>query len=153
MSKDKELPTQKYLTECFYYNSQTNQIIWKRRPLNHFKNETTMQVFIHNHAGKVAGSKTGQVNIDGVSYAKKRIISKLLNDTDHPKWQNAYECKSRGVHIEKGKRINIYKAQITFKGKHYYIGRFATEQEAYEAFCKKEKELLHQLNESLGETD
>lgn len=140
----KELPTQKYLTECFEYDSETNQLTWKNRPLSHFKNEATMTLFIHNHAGKVAGNKIGQVNLDRVSYAKKRIISKLLNDTDHPKWRDDYECKSRGVHIERtGRNNNIYKAQITFKGKHYYIGRFATEQEAYAAFCEKEKELLN----------
>ncbi len=25
----------------------------------------------------------------------KRIISKLLNDTEHPRWHDDYECKSR----------------------------------------------------------
>lgn len=150
---EKQLPTQKYLTECFDYNPQTSVLVWKERPASHFKNETTMKLFSHNYVGKVAGSKTGQVNIDCVSYAKKRIISKLLNDSDHPKWHDDYGCKSRGVHIEKEKRQNIYKAQITFKGKHYYIGRFATEQEAYAAFCKKEKELLNQQIGRLGDID
>lgn len=102
-----ELPTQKYLIECFDYDSQTNQLIWKYRPLSHFKNEVMMKLFTCNYVGKIAGSKTGQVNIGGVSYAKKRIISKLLNDTDHPRWCNDYECTSRGVHIEKTARNNI----------------------------------------------
>lgn len=141
----KELPTQQYLTECFDYDSETNQITWKERPSSHFKDEIAMKFFTANHSGKVAGSKTGQVNINSISYAKKRIISKLLNDTDLPRWNGEHECKSRGVHIERsGDRKNIYKAQITFKGKQYYIGRFATEKEAYAAFCRREKELLNQ---------
>jgi hypothetical protein len=30
------LPTQKYLQECFDYNEEVGQLLWKHRPLHHF---------------------------------------------------------------------------------------------------------------------
>lgn len=140
----KELPTQEYLNECFDYNAETEEITWKKRPKSHFATTDITNLFNYKYCGRIAGNKIGQVSICGVSYSVKRIISQLLHDTDHPKWRDDYECKSRGVHIERTGRNNIYKAQITFKGKHYYIGRFATEEEAAAAFCQREKELLSQ---------
>ena len=36
MSKPKELPSQKYLLECFDYDQDTGELTWKKRPRHHF---------------------------------------------------------------------------------------------------------------------
>jgi hypothetical protein len=139
----KELPTQEYLQECFDYNSETNQITWKKRPKSHFATTDITNLFNYKYCGRTAGNKIGQVSIGGVSYAVNRIISQLLNNADLPRWTEE-RCKLRGVSIDKNRPNNPYRAQITFKGKRYSIGRYATEQEAHAAFCQREKELLSQ---------
>lgn len=51
-----ELPTQAYLKECFDYDADLGALIWKKRPLKHFKSEGGQKQFNTKFAGSIAGS-------------------------------------------------------------------------------------------------
>lgn len=44
-----------YLQECFIYDKTTGNLIWKERPLSHFKNKQGMNWFNRRFADKIAG--------------------------------------------------------------------------------------------------
>lgn len=46
-----------FLSECFYYEPETGAILWKSRPLSHFKNAAGRNVFNAQFAGMEAGNK------------------------------------------------------------------------------------------------
>jgi hypothetical protein len=83
------LPTWEYLNECFEYNADTGKLIWKTRPLHHFKNEHGWKVWNIKFAGKHAGglNKSGQylyTKMDFNRYSNHRIIWKLLKNEEPP---------------------------------------------------------------------
>lgn len=51
-----ELPTQAYLKECFDYDAELGALIWKNRPVKHFKSVGGQKIFNTKHAGSIAGS-------------------------------------------------------------------------------------------------
>jgi hypothetical protein len=59
-----------------------------------------------------------------------------MNKDKDPRNTSGYKGVSK--HKETGK----WDARITAKGKQYYLGLFHTKEEAYNAYCKKEKELF-----------
>jgi hypothetical protein len=65
--------TQKYLQECFIYNSKTGDLVWKERPIGHFKNKKGMNIFNGRSAGNVAGT---EIKIRKLKYRKIWIMSK-----------------------------------------------------------------------------
>lgn len=71
--KESEL-TQELLHECFEYNPE-GFLIWKERPLKHFKNEGNQKRFNTPWAGKVAGyyNKRTDSKRDDFGYYKVRI--------------------------------------------------------------------------------
>lgn len=105
------------------------------------------------------------VGIDKQMYVASRIIWKLMtgNDPeniDHKncnsldnRFENLRECtvSQNGANVPghrkptfaglKGvtQNRNKFKADITVRGKHYYLGAFDTAQEAHEAYCKAAK--------------
>ncbi len=48
--------TDKYLNECFSYDPESGVLSWIDRPLSHFKNSHSRQVFITRCSGKRVGS-------------------------------------------------------------------------------------------------
>jgi len=57
MAKVKELPSQEYLKECFDYDVETGNLIWRKdRPISHFKDEHDKCIFNSKYASKFAGS-------------------------------------------------------------------------------------------------
>lgn len=81
-----ELPTQAYLQECFSYNQETGELVWKIRPIHHFKNSHGMNYFNARFSGKIAGSKTIKgylrVDINQIGFTVHRVIWKLVTGND-----------------------------------------------------------------------
>lgn len=77
--------TVEYMHECFDLDADAGQIVWKVRPLHHFRSEHGWRTTNGRSAGRVAGSRVcsekgyRQVEIDGVSYKVHRIIFALAN--------------------------------------------------------------------------
>lgn len=88
MKTRKPLPTVEYLKECFEYR-EDGSLVWKHRPLNHFKSNAVGLAFNTTWAGKVAGSKSTKNNkergsgywtviIMGKTYLIHRLIYKIF---------------------------------------------------------------------------
>ncbi|UYL05404.1 hypothetical protein DIDNDMLP_00419 [Klebsiella phage KP13-7] len=69
-------PTQKYLKECFDYDSSTGNLIWKNRPLSHFENECAQNITNSMMCGKVAGSKDKHPKSDTLYYVIIKVNNK-----------------------------------------------------------------------------
>lgn len=86
MKERKSLPSQEYLKQCFDYNENTGDLIWKHRPFSHFKNIVGYKNFNNQNVGKIAGSVTTTpegnhyrvVKIKGIFYFAHRIVFKIL---------------------------------------------------------------------------
>lgn len=66
-----------YLNECFDCDFNTGKLIWKNRPIHHFKNIKGQSIFNGRFAGKQAGTVNGEyfsVVIDRKSYLVHRIV-------------------------------------------------------------------------------
>lgn len=90
--RNKELPDVDFLRECFTYDD--GKLIWKVRPIHHFKNIKSMNRVNKLHAGKEAGGilKDGykRLCISQNDYKLHRVIWKMLKgylsrdiDVDH----------------------------------------------------------------------
>lgn len=86
--KAKVYPDQEFLNERFYYNEETGDLIWKKRPASHFSRRGVMASWNGKNAGNIAGSllrnkKTGkkylQTGINGKLYLNHRLIYIILN--------------------------------------------------------------------------
>ncbi|MBH9642358.1 HNH endonuclease signature motif containing protein [Burkholderia vietnamiensis] len=49
-------PHYQFLHECFEYQPETGRLIWRHRPLSHFKSESARKAFNSRRAGKPAGT-------------------------------------------------------------------------------------------------
>lgn len=78
----KELPPQKYLQECFDYSLSTGHLAWKTRPIEHFKDVRSFNIWNTRFAGTVVGARHQrghlQVGLDKKLYKQHRIIWKLI---------------------------------------------------------------------------
>ena len=101
----KDYPSQAYLEECFTYNKETGELIWRKRPLKHFKNEAIMKRANGRNAGKNAGciwkSKYGYkclaTNIFDSNYQIHRLIWNLVygENPNHIDHINGNGCDNR----------------------------------------------------------
>ena len=89
MRKPKPLPSAEYLRECFDYNSETGDLVWKERPREHFKTEPSWRGFNARYAEKGAGHlrKAGYrpVHINDGLYLAHRIVTKWMTGEEPPK--------------------------------------------------------------------
>jgi hypothetical protein len=53
------LPHLDFLRECFEYEADSGHLIWKHRPVEHFKTERGQKIFNSRRAGKRAGTRQG----------------------------------------------------------------------------------------------
>ena len=79
------MPSQEYLKKCFKYNKKTGLLIWKKRPLSHFKNQHITDATNTRYTGKEAGSvfetkgeKRIMVWCGGKRFYAHRLIWKLV---------------------------------------------------------------------------
>lgn len=81
----KNLPSVEYLRECFEYNPESGELIWKKRPRWHFKDIRACNSWNNKNSGKAAASlginKNGKkylsVGVSGKIYRAHRVIFKL----------------------------------------------------------------------------
>jgi hypothetical protein len=82
----KELPTQRYLVECFDYEADTGRLYWRDRPIHHFKKEYAARAMNKKYAGKeialFINKGHAYVGVGNKTYAVHRIIWKLVYGTD-----------------------------------------------------------------------
>lgn len=81
-----KLPTQEFLLECFIYNKVTGSLVWKVRPLHHFKNAHGMNTFNSKYSGKKITSQVNGryfvVRLAGRHYLSHRVIWKMMTGLD-----------------------------------------------------------------------
>ncbi|MDC0637263.1 HNH endonuclease [Flavobacteriaceae bacterium] len=81
MTKTKELPSVAYLKECFDYNPESGELVWRVRPLHHFQDERTAVLWNAKHDGKPVVCKSShgytRVGVNGVRYYAHRIAWKM----------------------------------------------------------------------------
>jgi hypothetical protein len=82
-------PGAEYLHECMEYNPETGDLIWKRRPREHFRTEKGYKVFNSRNAGKPAGlappNQQRWIGMDRVMY-KADVLIFLLMGKEPPLW-------------------------------------------------------------------
>ena len=62
---------QKYLRECFEYLPETGQLVWKERPLSHFKSEREWKLVNKRQKGKIAGTNSQERRYQSVKIGSK----------------------------------------------------------------------------------
>lgn len=85
MAKPIKLPTKEFLDECFLYDQDTGVIVWRARPLHHFKNDRYMRAVNNRMAGSIATCVTNNyriVSLGGHHYRINRIIWKIMTGND-----------------------------------------------------------------------
>jgi hypothetical protein len=169
MAKIADLPSQEYLKECFEYDEETGELIWKERPLSHFSCEASMKCTNTMKVGSVAGvSSSGysKIKIAGDSYQVHTLVWKYhtglnpvgqidhingdsldnkfknLRDVTRSENQHNRRIPSNNKSGYKGVRKTKYgtfHAFYNIKGHDVNLGSFATKEEAIAA--RKEAEL------------
>ncbi|MNK14399.1 AP2 domain protein [compost metagenome] len=116
----KRLPSQKYLKECFDYDSKTGNLYWKERPIEHFKTERAWKIWNKQFPSKLAlnyihknGYKTGAISGEMV-YAHRVIYKLITGDEpdiiDHEgrdKTDNRIENLISGTFSKNSKNLNM----------------------------------------------
>ena len=124
----KEIPPKPFLEECFNYNSETGHLLWKERPLSHFKDKSSQSTFnkirANNTAGNEAVGPSGKryikVMVSKENYVAHRICARMAgfdfsesDEIDHIDGDglNNKEENLRVVsNIENGKNRRLYSA-------------------------------------------
>lgn len=79
------IPTQQYLFETFALDEENN-LIWRKRPLHHFKNALAWESFNNSFEDLMASAKHNElgnvVYLNGVFFKLDRILHKLINGFD-----------------------------------------------------------------------
>ena len=85
----KEHINKEYLQECFSYDKATGDLIWKKRPLTHFKNKSGMNWFNRRFVDKIAGfahighksnTKYRAIKINGFNFKLHQVVWIYHND-------------------------------------------------------------------------
>jgi hypothetical protein len=167
-----ELPTREYLKEAVDYNEELGILIWKIRPLHHFKNSHGMNSWNARYPGKAICTKSKKgylsLELDFIRYPAHRVIWKWYhgeepNIIDHIngiKDDNRIEnlrnvtCSENNINLNKLFKNNTstyngvslkngkYVAKIGFDNAIINIGSYDTLEEAALARELKEIELF-----------
>lgn len=65
-----------YLLECLRYNHKTGELIWRKRPRHHFKNNQAFGAWNTKFSGMVAGNEQHgyiKIKLDGKTYSAHRL--------------------------------------------------------------------------------
>ena len=149
-----------YLNECLEYSCDTGELIWRERPLAHFKNLRAWATWNHRYSRKLAGCVKGGrrvVSIDGVARKASRLIwimvtGEVPSQVDHKDGDtlnnrlanlratdHAGNQKNRKVNTNSAtgvpgvyvdRRTGRYRAQIGSDGSRVSLGSYGTLDEA-----------------------
>ena len=107
-----ERPTPEYLREALSYDPETGLLVWKKRPLAHFKKANVGQAWNQRYAGKPAftrpdkdGYLTGCIN--DWPYQAHRVIFAMI----HGRW--AIEVDNRDTDRSNNRQDNLREATTT----------------------------------------
>lgn len=129
----KELPTQQYLIECFNYDPEIGDLIWKERPRHHFDNDTNRwKNFNSQFVGKVAGSKNSprhiHIRLNGIGCKAHRIIWKMIHGVDPTYVIDHIDGNSKNNKLSNLRDIpqdmNMKNRKISKRNKSGYLGVF-----------------------------
>jgi hypothetical protein len=163
------LPDQAYLRECFDYDPLTGDLLWKRRPRDHFPSDKECNrwnsLMAGKHAGCVYADGYRRAEVNGIramvcQIARKMLIGDEPLKIDHEnrnrsddRWSNlraATESQNRGNSAIMNRNSTGFKgvvpyrgrfqAQICVAGEKSYLGTFGTPEEAHAAYCTAAKE-------------
>lgn len=101
----KAILPQSKLKELFDYDSETGVLIWRNRPISHFKSRQAFGAWNTKHAGKTAGSLNHkgylQVGINGNRLQAHRIIYKWLHNEEPEQIDHINHIRddNRGVNL------------------------------------------------------
>ena len=129
-----DLPDTEYLMECFIYDPNSGDLIWKYRPVEHFKNQRGYKCFNSNFANKKAGTENHGyliIKLDGTLYRAHRIVYALVHgdcpnnfEIDHingDKLNNKISNLRLASRNQNMKNIKIYKNNTSgFIGVRWY---------------------------------
>lgn len=164
-----ELPSQKYLAECFSYCLETGELRWKKRPAGHFGSSHSAKTRNVNRIGKIAGRDNGsgylKVGIDGKRFRVHRLIWKLVHGTEpriidhinHNRSDNRIENLRDVSHAENmqnraptdhddgvclwfDKRVKLWKVRSTISGITRIIARSDSYEKAAQVAANAEKD-------------
>lgn len=153
-----------FLRECFRYDPDSGDLVWRHRPRSHFTSERGYRQTNGKYAGKVAGTTsptTGYiiVNFRGQLYPAHRIIFAMANGgwpehVDHVdgcrtnnRISNLRSCTRGENQCNRGKQSNNttgfkgvsrkrggWVATICKDGKSHWLGSFSTPEQAHAAY-------------------
>lgn len=116
----KKMPSREYLNECFILTEDGN-LIWKKRPINHFKTKHRHSGFNKTYAGSLAGCDMGNgyksVSVDGKRYKIHRVIFHMvIGDADQHTHIDHINGNTLDNRIENLRASNASDNAINFKG-------------------------------------
>lgn len=157
--------TQAYLKECFDYDPETGNLIWKERPRSHFKNTAAFKAF-QEFVGCIAGSMNKyrgyrRLNLVGREWYLHRLVwfwhhgrapvqevdhidrdrknNRIENLRECSKSQNRLAGRSRHTTGSRGvqrRKSGRWQARIRVGGRKRSLGTFATEKDAALAYAR-----------------
>lgn len=164
------LPSQDYLRECFSYDRETGIVMWRQRPLHHFKSEVVQRQWNTKHLGKRAGNPLSGtrylcVGLFGSLWGLHRIIWRMETGEEVPqvdhrdcdgtnnKWNNLRAATHEtnvlnqrgwnGRDLPKGvsRHGRNFRAIIQFRKKSHSLGTYRTVVQAAEAYAEAAQRL------------
>lgn len=106
------------LKELFDYDPITGVLVWRNRPLGHFKNSQSFASWNTKYAGKEAGCLDAEgyfvVGINGNLFKAHRIIYKIIHGTEplqidhknhirHDNWQDNLRAANNKINMQNRK--------------------------------------------------
>lgn len=166
MARSKPLPDQEYLATCFIYDPDTGDLVWRRRPREHFESLRVFNMWNTSFAGKNAGTTTQcghrKLFLDNRQVLAHRVIWKLVtgddpvDEIDHKdvdgtnnRWTNLREAtradngrnrSSSRTKFDLPRGVHPsggrFRSRIIVDGVKRELGCFSTPEEAHQAYAE-----------------
>ena len=158
--------THEQLLSAIVYDQETGEFVWRHRD---DKPNNWNGRFAGTVAGSISSHGYWQIGIDHGVYLAHRLailymtgewppdqVDHIDGDRCNNAWANLRLASSRQNHCNTGARSynqlgikgvryrhdrGLYEAAICYEGNIRYLGRYATAEEAHEAYCKAGEEL------------